>query len=145
MIGFRVKNTGDAPAPGAVVVKKRGHRVDVALSCDPFVRTGLVRYRATLTDDASPRDGHFSDTRNLAAGAEQIWTGPSRAMGSPPTPYSYFSFPLPTGLSPGTDYIYVDPNDRVVESNARNNAPRLPIQARSYEFPRTRTAPQKRL
>lgn len=143
MIEFRVKNIGDAPAPGAVVVKKRGYTVDVVLSQDRSVRAGLARYRATFADDVLLRDGHFGDTRDLAPGAEQAWTGPSRVMGSPPRPYTYLSFPLPTDLSPGTYFVCVnvDPNNRVVENNERNNAPCLPIQIRSYEFPKARKAP----
>jgi len=143
LLEFRVKNIGDAAAPGALLGKKRGYSVDVVLSRDPAVRAGLARYRATFADDVLLRDGHFSDTRDLAAGAEQAWTGPSRMMGSPPRPYTYLSFPLPTGLSPGTYYVCVnvDPANRVVESNERNNAPCHPIQIRSYEFPKARKAP----
>lgn len=143
LIEFRVSNIGDAPAPGAVISKKRGYTVDVVLSRDPSVRAGLARYRSTFVDDVLLRDGHFSDTRDLAPGAEQAWTGRSRVMGSPPRPYSYLSFPLPTGLAPGGYYVCVniDPNNRVAENNERNNAPCLPIQIRSYEFPKARKAP----
>jgi hypothetical protein len=139
---FRVLNIGDAPAPGAAIAKK-GYTIDVVLSQDNAVRPGLARYRASFTDDVLLRGGHFRDTRDLAPGADQAWIGPERLLGSPPRPYTYLGFPLPTGLSPGTYFlcVHVDPDNRVAENNELNNATCMAITIRSYVFPKARKLP----
>lgn len=143
MIEFAVKNIGDAPAPGAAVRKKAGYTVDVVLSTDRSVRRGLARYRTSFSEDVLLRSGHYGNTLDLAPGAEQRWSGPSRLLGSPPRPYTYLEFPLPTGLSPGGYFVCVnvDPENRVVESNELNNTTCMGIEIRSYAFPKARKAP----
>lgn len=143
LLEFAIKNIGDAPAPGALVRRKSGYTVDVVLSRDPTVRRGLARYSASFTDDVLLRSGHYSDTLDLAPGAEQRFSGPLRYRGSPASPYNYLEFPLPSGLSPGGYFVCVnvDPENRVAESNELNNTTCSAIEIRSYVFPKARKAP----
>lgn len=123
MITFDVLNLGDATAPGTNSAGSAGYMVDVIISTDSSAPVRFAVYSETFVEDALLRGGRMSRTDDVAPGARVSFTGPTAMLGSPPSPYDYYSFPLPRGMTPG-DYhvcVLVDPGARIAEANERNN------------------------
>ena len=97
--------------------------VDVIISSDASAPVRFAVYSETFVEDALLRGGRMSRTDDVAPGGRVEFRGPTTMLGSPPSPYDYLSFPLPSGMAPG-DYhicVQVDPGARIAESNERNN------------------------
>lgn len=123
LFSFDVLNRGDAVAPGTNTAGANGYMVDIIISTDATAPVQFAVFSATFREDALLRGGRMSRTPDIAPGARAPWHGSRMMLGSPPAPYDYLQFDLPTGMRPGRYYlcIQVDPGRRITESNELNN------------------------
>lgn len=123
LFSFDVINQGDAVAVGTNTAGTNGYMVDIIISTDATAPVTFATFSATFREDALLRGGRMSRTDNIAPRARASWNGVRMMLGSPPAPYDYLSFSLPTGMAPGRYYlcVQVDPGRRIAESNEINN------------------------
>ncbi len=123
LISFAVINQSDATAPGTNSAGTAGYMADVIISTDNTAPVRFATYSTRFAEDALLRGGRMSRTDDAPAGGRVMFEGPTTMLGSPPAPYNYLSFPLPTGMRPGNYHVcvQVDPGARIAESNEINN------------------------
>lgn len=121
-----------AAAPGTISAGSAGYMIDVVLSTDRTAPPGFAIYAPSWREDVLLRGGRISRTPDLAPGASHLFKGPTEMLGSPPAPYEYLKFPLPTGVRPGAYFVcvIVDPAGVVAEDNEADNTACHPIRVR---------------
>lgn len=147
LISFDVLNRGDATASGTNSAGSAGYMVDVIISSDASAPIRFAVYSPTFVEDALLRGGRMSRTDDVPPGGRVEFRGPTVMLGSPPAPYDYYSFPLPSGMRPGEYHVcvQVDPGGRIAESNERNNTTCMGITLRPLRLIRPpRIQPQIR-
>ena len=116
MITVVAKNAGAAPAPGTVGVLNpaNGYMIDLVLSKDTNVPPGFATYSPHFAEDVLLKGGRISNTKDLAPGASQAYP-----VGGG----------IPADTLTGAYHIcaFIDPANKVAESNEANNVTCEPI------------------
>ncbi|NEN99278.1 MAG: S8 family serine peptidase [Moorea sp. SIO3I7] len=116
-IEVRVKNIGDSLAQGTESGGAYGYFVDLILSSDTEVPKGFATFSPNFSEDVLLLGGRLSNTPDLKPGEEFVFTT---------------SGGIPNDTPVGDYFIaaQIDPGQKVVESNERNNTAFEPIKIR---------------
>jgi hypothetical protein len=110
------RNVGAAPAPGTVgtLDPANGFMIDLVLSKDVNVPPGFAVYSPNFSEDVLLKGGRISNTQDLPAGASK--------------PYPALAG-IPADTPTGAYFIcaFIDPANKVAESNEGNNVACKPI------------------
>ena len=108
-IKLKVRNSGNAPAPGTDTAGSNGYMVDLMLSTDTNTPAGFAVYSANFSEDVLLQGGRISNTKTLNPGQSRIYP-----VGGG----------IPADTPSGRYYICakVDAGNKVTESNEGNNS-----------------------